>query len=112
MPSISRSIDAPGEITPTSAEAVEIPAAHLNSYLLYEGATKAEIIWAIDRLMRHFSLRDGEESSSLCPIMFPDSALASKFQMKQDKLAYMATYGIGAYFQNRLSQVVASCEFN
>lgn len=64
MPSTSRSFDAPGEITPTSTKAVEIPAAQMHSYLLSESGTKAEIIWAIDRVMQHFSLRDGEEASS------------------------------------------------
>lgn len=66
-------------------------------------AIKAEIIWAINRIMCHSSLLGGEESSSIFPIMFPDSAIASKLQMKKDKLTYNPTYGIGPFFQNRLA---------
>lgn len=108
---IISAIDAPSEIIPTSQNSIEIPAARLSSYMLSEGAMRAEIMWAIDRVMQHLSLRDGEEASSLFPLMFPDSEIASKFQMKKDKLAYIATYGIGPYFQNRLSREVALCPF-
>lgn len=110
-PNSSSNLLATPAIATTSRKSDVIPAAQVSSYMLSEGVMRAEIIWAIDRVMRHFSLRDGEESSSLFPFMFPDSDLASKFQMKKDKLAYMATYGIGPYFQNQLSKVVASCPF-
>lgn len=113
MPPTSRDNDAPDAIilASTNAKPAEIPAAQISSYLLSEGSLKAEIIWAIDRTMRHFSLRDGQESSSLFPIMFSDSEIAGKFQMKKDKLAYITTYGIGPYFQNQLSKIVAECPF-
>lgn len=98
-------------IVSAPTKSVDIPTAQVSSYMLSQDAMKAEIVWAINRIMCHSSLRGGEESSNLFPIMFPDSAIASKFQMKKDKLAYIATYGIGPFFQNRLAQEVSLCPF-
>lgn len=72
-----------------------MPEVQMRSFLHSEEVLRAEILWAIDRVMRHSSFCDDEEYALLFPAMFPDSTIASQFQMKKDKLAYIATYGIG-----------------
>lgn len=63
---------------------------------------KAEIIWALSRVKSHLSSRASEHSVELFPVMFHDSAIAAKFQMKKDKVAYVITFGLAPYFQSEL----------
>jgi hypothetical protein len=65
---------------------------------------KAEIIWALNKVLCHLSDRSSSDSCDLFPLMFPDSVIAQKFAMQKDKIAYVITYGLGPYFQNKLAR--------
>lgn len=76
-----------------------------------EDVTKAEILWALNKVLCHFSLRDRERSSNIFSSMFPDSLIAEKFSMRKDKLAYVLTYGLGPHFQSQLTDLVRKCTY-
>lgn len=83
----------------------------LAGYLIKDEVTKAEILWAMNKVMTHSSDRSSGNSSDLFPLMFPDSIIAQQFKMHKDKLGYMVTFGLGPHFQNSLAQEVSKCEF-
>ena len=74
----------------------------LNKFLRQKEAQKAEIIWAISRILCHKSTRDAEFESDLFPVMFSDSQIAADFKMKKDKVSYVMTYGLGPFYENKL----------
>lgn len=85
------------------ADAQSSSSTPMRSYLQSEADTRPEILRSIDRVLRHSFLRDSEESARLFPVLFPDSTIAKQFQMRKDKLAYMATYRIDPYFHKPTS---------
>lgn len=68
---------------------------------------RAEILFAMVQVDTKGSLRSFEKLAELFPIMFADSSVAKKFEMHKDKLAYEITYGLGPFFQEKLSIEVA-----
>lgn len=82
----------------------------ISSHFLKDDVIKAEILWSLHRVMSHQSLRSGENGVALFPLMFPDSVIASKVELKKDKLAYNCTFGLGPYFQNELANFVKKCD--
>jgi hypothetical protein len=71
----------------------------LPSFMVKDTVTRAEIIWAVNGVMSHASLRDSAGASELFHVMFPDSEIASHFKMQKDKSAYVVTYGLGPFFR-------------
>ena len=69
----------------------------IKQFMIGDEVTKAEILWAFFKVS---SDRSEAAASDLFPVIFSDSAIAQKFHMQKDKLAYMITYGLGPYFQN------------
>lgn len=63
---------------------------------------KAEILWAINKVVTHSSNRSAALSSDLFPLLFPDSMIAKKFSMKKDKTAYVVSFGLGPYFADKM----------
>jgi hypothetical protein len=74
------------------------------AFRLKNDVIKAEIIWAIARIMCHTSARSSESQTELFPLMFPDSNIANEFAMKKDKVSYVITYGLAPYFRGLLIQ--------
>lgn len=84
---------------------------NLVNFFINDEVTRAEILWALNGVMCHTSLRGNANSASLFAQMFPDSEIASRFGMQKDKNSYVVTYGLGPYFQNQLSSIVQKCPF-
>ncbi|KAJ8893297.1 hypothetical protein PR048_005888 [Dryococelus australis] len=82
-----------------------------SSFLLRDEVTKAEIIWALHKIMSHSSSRNGGASIDLFPLMFSYSMVAQKFQMQKHKLFYVVTYGLGLFLQCSFANKVKLCEF-
>lgn len=83
----------------------------VEKFILKDDVLKAEIVWALNTVMTHNSYRSESSSSSLFPIMFPDSVIAKQFKMQRDKLAYVITFGLGPYFQKDLVDTIKTCNF-
>jgi len=86
------------------------PAA-MSNFLIKDNVTKAEIIWALNGIMCHTSLRGASNAADLFPLMFPDSDIASRFRMQKDKNSYVVTYGLCPFFQEELASCVQKCAF-
>ena len=74
----------------------------LSKFILNEDVTKAEVIWAINTVMRHSSVRAAADTAALFPLMFPDSDVAKKLQIQRTKLSYLIVYGVAPYFEGEL----------
>jgi hypothetical protein len=83
----------------------------IGKYLIKDQVVRAEIIWALNGVMSHSSLRGNANSAQLFPIMFPDSDIAQQFKMQKDKNAYVVTFGLGPYFQSQLCSRLHECSF-
>lgn len=79
--------------------------------MVKDDVTRAEIIWALNGIKSHLSLRSVADASDLFRLMFPDSDIASRVKMQKDKFAYVVTYGLGPFFQDQLSSIVTKCSF-
>lgn len=109
--SVVEVVDLTSAVPLASFAAARPSSSSLNEFIVKEDFITAEIMWAIDKVVRRISLRDGEESANLFKHMFPDNIIAKKFNMHKDKLSYVVTYGLGPYFQNEISKIVKQCPF-
>lgn len=83
----------------------------LDRFVNKDEVTCAEITWALNMIVTHYSARSASAASDLFKYMFPDSDIAKKFQMHKDKLGYVVTYGLGPFFQKELSNTIKQCDF-
>ncbi|XP_048512809.1 uncharacterized protein LOC125501482 [Athalia rosae] len=83
---------------------------NLNTYLVNDSATKAEILWCLHSVMRHSSLRDIESGLSMAKVIFPDSEIVKKVKLSKSKASYLIVYGLGRYFQDQLESLVKKCD--
>jgi len=97
------------DVMPGTGNSKSVNRSCMSNYLNRDDVTKAEIIWAMDGIMNHSSLRGRANSASLFPIMFPDSDIARRMKIQKDKTAYVITYGLSPYFQELLSSTVQNC---
>lgn len=76
--------------------------ATLHAYSVSEGVSKAEILWCIQSVMSHKSLRVAASDVSLFPMLFPDSEIATNMRLQKDKISYISVYGLHPYFFDQL----------
>lgn len=96
--------------TSHSSKSPDFPST-LNKYCIDDSVWKAEILWALNKVMTHASDRGSCISSDLFPVMFPDSVIAQKFKMQKDKIGYVTVFGLGPFFQHKLSDALQKCTF-
>ena len=82
----------------------------LDSYVMSDSVTDAEIRWTLKIVLSYFSIRSGDGLSSLFKAMFPDNAVAEKFSLQKDKCAYYLNYGIARHFRSILVDDVQKSE--
>ena len=63
---------------------------------------KAEIVWTLFSVAREFSNDSAKDIHSTFETMFPDSAIASSFQLGPDELKYMTNWAIAPYVKEQL----------
>lgn len=83
----------------------------LQAFLLNDNVTKAEILWSVESVLTHTSLRTAGRCVSLFKIMFPDSEIAKKIQLQRDKIGYLIAYGIAPFLKNELLKKVNQSQF-
>ena len=49
--------------------------------------------------------------SALCPVMFPDSSSAAKYQLRPDELPYSVNFGLGPFFKGKLMHDVQNSNY-
>lgn len=83
----------------------------MSSFILNDNVCKAEILWSIQSVMTHKSLRTTGSDVSLFSDMFPDSEIAKKLQLQRDKVGYLIVYGIAPFFKQELLKKLNESEF-
>ena len=83
----------------------------LDSYIMSDSVTDAEIRWTLKNVLSCFSFRSCDDLSGLFKAMFLDSAIAEKFSLQKDKCAYYLNYGIAPHFRSILVDEVEKSEY-
>ena len=76
-----------------------------------EDVLKSEVYWTLHTINSHHSCNSNSGIDKVFRLMFPDSAIASKFGCSERKTAYLATDGIAPYLRNVLEARVKQEEF-
>ena len=72
---------------------------------------KAEIVWTLFSVARGFSDNSGKDIHSTFETMFPDSAIASSFQVGPDKFKYMTNWGIAPDVKEQLRNNIEKAKY-
>ena len=83
----------------------------MNSFVIPDSVTDAEIRWTLKNVMSSFSERSSDGLSDLFKAMFPASAIAKKFCLQKDKCGYFINYGIAPHFRSVLVDDIMKSEF-
>ena len=78
--------------------------------MLKKNVTTFEIIWCLQAISSHKSLRSAEMDVKVFPLLFPDSEIAKSMQLGQSKMAYLIVHGISAFCQKSLLDEVVTLE--
>lgn len=82
----------------------------IEKYLFKDDVTKTEIMWCLEAIMTHRSLRSAEKDVKMFPKLFPDSEIAKNMQLGRDKMAYTIVYGIAPFFKESLTEEILMCD--
>jgi len=82
----------------------------MGQYLCKDSVTKAEVVWLLQTVAKHHSLRSCDDTKDLFQAMFPDSNIAQQFTLGRTKAAYTIVYGLAPYFQSALTDIVSQCD--
>ena len=63
---------------------------------------KAEILFAMQSVMSHFTNDSFNDFPAVFKLMFPDSEIASKILLGRTKHGYVVNYGLAPYFRGKL----------
>jgi hypothetical protein len=111
---------APGFSVPTSAsiphalpDCIPSPSTPrgLQSFIIKDNVTKAEILWCLQTVVTHKSARMSEKDVALFAKLFPDSEIAKKMQLKRSKIGYSIVYGIAPFFKTQLNKDISQCKY-
>jgi len=91
-----------------TAQRVETRPPSIQSFVVIDDVTKAEILWALESVYTHKSLRSAASDVKLFPL-FPDSKIIEKMTLLKDKLSYLISHGLAYYFRDQLKSVLLEC---
>ncbi|XP_063226873.1 uncharacterized protein LOC134541567 [Bacillus rossius redtenbacheri] len=89
----------------------ETTSKNISHFLLNDSVVHAEIIWCLNMILSHNSMRNAASSVNLFPIMFPDSQIACKMQLQRTKLAYSIVHGLAPHFHKELIRKLKECKY-
>ena len=78
----------------------------MEKYISNDDATKAEIIWCMESVYTHSSVRKAARDIQIMKIMFQDSKIAAKLQLGRTKLMYVIVFGLAPYFKEELLKTI------
>ncbi|XP_023209542.1 uncharacterized protein LOC111612544 [Centruroides sculpturatus] len=81
----------------------------LTPFVIKDDVIKAEITWTLAVVKKKMSLNSCSDIKNIFKKMFPDSPIATQFQLGPDKASYIINYGIAHYFREKLINAVTSC---
>lgn len=97
-------------VQPLEQHAKNVPLGKVKTFVINEEVSRAEILWCLQTVLAHKSMRTAAKDINLLKTMFPDSVIASKVQLQRSKIAYSLLFGIAPYFKKELLESVSHCE--
>ena len=61
---------------------------------------RAEVLWTLHFVDRHYSYKSQEENNQLFERMFPDSDIAKNYSCTETKTRYSTTFGLAPYMRS------------
>lgn len=104
LESSSRSGQHLSKSTPSTSRGV------FDNFIIKDKITRAEILWCLQTVNNHESLRAAASSCSLFKIMFPDCEIAQSMNLQKTKISYVITHGLGPFFGNILKKTIQKCD--
>lgn len=80
------------------------------SYFNKDEVAKAEILWALKVVASKYKRSSCADIRDTFILMFPDSAIASKFTFGESKCSYVINHGIAPHFSELLTNNLKTCE--
>jgi hypothetical protein len=82
----------------------------VDSYMCSDSVTRAEIIWCLKVVANKMSLRSCSTIADTFKLMFPDSGIATRFQLGETKCSYVIKHGLAPHFHEVLIDRLKNCE--
>lgn len=76
-----------------------------------DSTTKAEILWCLLSVKKHYSHRGAADAVSLFPIMFEDSETAKKMKLQKTKIGYTIVHGLVPFFRRQLQDLLEKTKY-
>ena len=93
--------------TSSSTSSSNLIASHFNA----TSSTNAEIIWALNFVVKSYSDRLNDDFGDILRAMCPTRPLAKYFKMGRNKLLYDVNHGLSPYFREELDRDVGKSPF-
>ena len=89
--------------TSSSTSSSNLIVAHFSA----TSGTSAEIIWALNCVVKGYSARLKDDFGEMLRTMCPASPKAKYFKMRRNKLKYVVNHGLYPYFKEELDKQIA-----
>lgn len=91
---------------PASTSSSTSPSNLIAAHLTATSGTNAEIIWALNCVVKGYSDRSNEDFGDILRAMCPTSPETKCFKMGRNKLKYVVNHGVYPYFREELDRDV------
>ena len=96
---------------PASTSSSTSPSNLIAAHFTATSSTNAEIIWALNFVVKGYSDRSNEDFGDILRAMCPPSPEAKCFKMGRNKLKYVVNHGVYPYFREELDRDVDKSPF-
>ena len=96
---------------PASTSSSTSPSNLIAAHFTATSSTNAEIIWALNFVVKGYSDRSNEDFGDILRAMCPTSPEAKCFKMGCNKLKYVVNHGVYPYFREELDRDVDKSPF-
>lgn len=91
-----------GQSTVQLTEGCQQQGGTLENFVTKNDVLSAEILWTLQTISAHYSYKSNEKVGKIFQVMFPDSAIASRFACGEKKTAYLCAFGLAKHFKELL----------
>ncbi|XP_062374792.1 uncharacterized protein LOC134062699 [Sardina pilchardus] len=81
----------------TSRNTGSVTSGSIRALLGSTDTMKAEVLWALNTVVKHQSCRSNDGIGELFQMMFPDSTIGKTFQCGRDKTSYIIRFGVAEF---------------
>ena len=82
----------------------------ITPFLERNQSVKAEILWCLESINTHASLRTASHGIDIMKLMFPNVEELQNIKLGKDKIGYSLVYGLAPYFKMELKREIIKCD--